>query len=225
MLVAEPATTPSSLAWSAALIAWILAVPLFFVTRFVYVIAHEGGHAFVGAALLAGIRRITFERDGSGATEFTSNPAWPFAIFVAFAGYAGPSLFGLMAAWLLLRDRADLVVWGSMAFLVIMLLVVRGWIGWIIVPLLLTGLYRVATKAEPRQLTLFAHVWTWFLLIVAVQTMLAYLSTKTYRVDGSDTRVLQRMTWLPSELWALVHLVATVAALVWGGAMLLRLSG
>jgi len=111
------ADTPG-LVWQSALIAWILSVPLYFVTKFVLVIAHEGGHAIVGIALFNGIKRIIFNKQGGGETQFAGDLTWPFVILVAFAGYAGPSLFGLMAAWLLLHGQPEMVVWGSMAFLV-----------------------------------------------------------------------------------------------------------
>lgn len=216
------ADTPG-LIWQSALIAWILAVPLYFVTKFVLVIAHEGGHAIVGIALLNGIKRIVFNKQGGGGTEFVAPPKWPFVILVAFAGYAGPSLYGLLAAWLLLHGQPETVIWGSMAFLILMLFVVRGWIGWIVVPALLVVLFIVATRVEPDRLTLFAYVWTWFLLIAAVQRMIVYLGAKTYLDEKSDTARLHQATRLPAELWAFAHLIGTSAALVWGGSMLLRM--
>ncbi|MEU4422120.1 M50 family metallopeptidase [Actinoplanes sp. NPDC024001] len=214
-----------SVMWKAALIAWALAVPLWFVTKFLVVIAHEGGHALVGVALFNRIRRITFNRQGGGGTEFVAPPSWPFVILVAFAGYAGPSLFGLLAAALLLRGEPEMVLWGSMAFLVLMLLTVRGFLGWIVIPALMVGLYQLATKAPPEMSTLGAYVWTWFLLIGAVQRMLVYLTDKTYQQGGTDTARLQSSTLVPSEIWSLLLLLATGAALVWGGSMLLRMPG
>lgn len=211
--------------WKAALLAWVLAVPLWFVTKFLVVIAHEGGHALAGVALLNQIRRIRLNRGGGGVTEFVSPPPWPFVILVAFAGYAGPSLFGLFAAALLLRGEPMMVLWGSMAFLVLMLLTVRGWVGWIVVPALLVVLYQLATRAPPEMSTLGAYVWTWFLLIGAVQRMLVYLTHRTYREDGTDTANLQRSTLVPSEIWSLILTLATGAALVWGGSLLLRMPG
>lgn len=209
--------------WKAALIAWVLAVPLWFVTKFFVVVAHEGGHALVGVALLNQVRRITFSRDGGGGTEFVSSPRWPFVILVAFAGYAGPSLFGLLAAALLLHGEPQMVLWASMAFLALMLLTVRGCLGWIVIPVLMAGLYQLVTKAPPEMSRLGAYVWTWFLLIGAVQRMLVYLTDKTYLGDGTDTARLQRSTLVPSEIWSVLLLLATAAALVWGGSMLLRM--
>lgn len=222
--VAANAGEPSSLTWTAAMLAWILAVPLYFVTRFVTVVAHEGGHAIVAVALFRRVHAIRINRDGGGVTK-TDPPIWPFGILISAAGYLGPSLFGLLAAWLLIRDETAAVLWGSIAFLAVMLFAVRGWLGFLLVPALAVLLYQVATRAEPPAQALFAHVWVWFLLIAAVQRMLVFMSLATYDVPGNDTAALRAQTLLPSALWGLLLLVGTIAALVWGGAMLLRLTG
>jgi hypothetical protein len=78
-----------------------------------------------------------------------------------------------------------MVLWGSMAFLVLMLLTVRGCLGWIVIPALMVGLYQLATKAPPEMSALGAYVWTWTVIL----------------------------------------LLATGAALVGGGSMLLRMPG
>jgi hypothetical protein len=222
--LAAAAAERSSLTWTAAALAWVLAVPLFYVTRFVNVVAHEGGHAIVAVALLRAVKSIRFDRSGSGVTH--AEPAmWPFGILISVAGYLGPSLFGLMAAWLLIRGQTASVLWGSMAFLAVMLLVVRGILGLLLVPALMVVLYQVATKAEPPAQALVAHVWTWFLLISAVQQMIMFMRTATFNVPISDAAALSRQTLLPAALWGMLMLIGTIAALAWGGAMLLRLTG
>lgn len=224
MSIVAAAAEPSKLAWTAALLAWVLAVPLFYLTRFLTVIAHEGGHAIVSVALLRAVKAIRFDRDGGGVTDH--EPAmWPFGILISAAGYLGPSLFGLLAAWLMIRGETAAVLWGSIVFLAVMLLAVRGILGLLLVPALLVVLYQVVTKAEPPAQALFAHVWTWFLLISAVQRMIMFMRTANYKVPISDAAALSRQTFLPAELWGLLLLVGTIAALVWGGAMLLRLTG
>ena len=170
------------------MLAWVLAVPLWFVTRFVTVVAHEGGHAIVAVALLRGVHAIRFDRDAGGVT-LHDRAMWPFGILISAAGYLGPSLFGLLAAWLLVRGETGAVLWGSIALLAVMLLAVRGVLGLLLVPGLAVVLYQVATKADPPTQALFAHVWTWFLLISAVQRMFLLMSRADY-----DAAVLLRLT-------------------------------
>jgi len=94
----------------------------------------------------------------------------------------------------------------------------------VVLPALLVVLYQVATKADPAMQTLFAHVWTWFLLIASVQRMLVYVRDKDYSNETSDTARLGALFVMPNEVWAFVLLVTTIGALAWGGAMLLRLT-
>ncbi|HEV7961212.1 MAG TPA: M50 family metallopeptidase [Actinoplanes sp.] len=220
--LAAAAASPG-VAMQAAVIAWVLAVPLYFVTRWIGAVVHEGGHAIVAMALLRGVYSIRFNRNGGGETE-RQPVMWPFGILISFAGYTGPSMFGLVAAWLLLHGRTDAVLWGSMAFLVMMLLVMRGFIGWLVVPVLIFVLYEITTSVEPPRQLLLAHVWTWFMLIYAVQQMIVYIHQKHYENPKSDTGRLRGYTMLPSVFWAAVLLATTIFALGWGGAMLLGLS-
>jgi len=220
--LAAEAATPR-LAWTAAFIAWVLAVPLFFLTRFVYVVAHEAGHAIVAVALLRGVRAIRVHANGGGETEHEA-AMWPFSILILAAGYLGASGFGLLAAWLLTRGQTTMVLWASMAFLFLMLFAIRGLLGLLLVPALLYVLYQVATRADPVMQTLSAHVWTWFLLIASVQRMLLYVQRKDYTNEKSDTAKLGALFVMPNEVWAFILLVATIGALVWGGALLLRLA-
>src|SRR5215218_2795592 len=71
--------------------------------RHLVTIVHEGGHAVV--AVLTG-RRLTGIRlhsDTSGLTVSVGRPRGPGMVATAFAGYPGPALLGLGAAWLLSR--------------------------------------------------------------------------------------------------------------------------
>jgi hypothetical protein len=219
---AAPAVDPSRLNWTAAALSWILAVPLFFITKFITVIAHEGGHATVGKALFQRLKEIRFDRDGGGVTRFDPPARWPFSILIGLAGYLGPSMFGLLAAEMLVRGWTDMVLWSSLLFLLAMLLAVRGVVGWITVPALVVVIGYIAVKAEPPLQLLYTHMWVWFLLIAPVERMFIFVETKTYdRREGTDAAGLQRRTLLPREFWTLVFLAGTVAALVYGARLLL----
>jgi len=168
--------TGARLALTAAFLAWLLAVPLYVVTQFVATVAHEGGHALVATVLFQKVRSIRLYRNAGGGTD-AGEPPWLFAIFIGMAGYLGPSTFGLLAVALLIRGLNDAVLWASIGFLLLMLVVVRGPFGWFIVPALIAAIFWIA---------------------------------------------MQRLTLLPSALWAVILLGGTVAALVYGGDLLLH---
>ena len=213
--------TGARLALTAAFLAWLLAVPLYVVTQFVATVAHEGGHALVATVLFQKVRSIRLYRNAGGGTD-AGEPPWLFAIFIGMAGYLGPSTFGLLAVALLIRGLNDAVLWASIGFLLLMLVVVRGPFGWFIVPALIAAIFWVATKVPQPNRLLLTHVWVWLLLIVPVEDMLVYLRQRLYRGPTGDTARMQRLTLLPSALWAVILLGGTVAALVYGGDLLLH---
>jgi hypothetical protein len=213
---------PSKLIWSAALLSWILAVPLWYLTKFILVIAHEGGHALLAKLFFQRLRAITFSRDGGGATEPATPVPWLFNVVIFLAGYLGPSMFGLLGAWLLVHNHTETVLWASLAFLAVMLFAVRGLLGWLLVPGLIAVVSAVTIKAEPPLQTLYTHMWIWFLLIGAVQRMLLFVLNKQYDNGPNDSTLLEGLTLVPSAIWAFVFLVGTITALVFGGALLLR---
>ena len=114
-------------------------VPLYVVTQFVATVAHEGGHALVATVLFQKVRSIRLYRNAGGGTD-AGEPPWLFAIFIGMAGYLGPSTFGLLAVALLIRGLNDAVLWASIGFLLLMLVVVRGPFGWFIVPALMLAI-------------------------------------------------------------------------------------
>jgi hypothetical protein len=223
-LAAPPIIDPAHLTWMAAFLSWLLAVPLYFITKFVTVVAHEGGHATIGTLLFQRVREITFDRRGGGGTLFEPPPPWPLSILVLAAGYLGPSMFGLLAAEMLAHGLTTFILWGSLGFLLVMLLVVRGPVGWLVVPALIALIGYVLMKVDgPRQM-LFVHMWVWFLLISPVERMIVFLRASTHLSPDSDTRKLQHATLVPSVLWAVLLLAGTGTALVLGAGMLLHLS-
>jgi peptidase M50B-like protein len=212
--VAAPAGTDRpNLTFTAALLAWVLAVPLYFVTQHVDTVAHEGGHAIIATLLFQKIKGIKISADGTGGTAVA--PPWPLSIIVALAGYLGPSMFGLLAIPLLLHGAVQAVLVASLVFLFLMLLLMRGPFGIVVVLALMGLLFWIAFKVKPPVQVLYTHMWVWFLLIVPVETAVAHMG-------GNDAKRLRQLTLLPAELWGLGFLVGTVAALAFGGSLLLR---
>lgn len=219
--VRDVSVNPEHLAWTAAGLAWALAVPLYFVTKFILVIPHEGGHATMGTLLFQRVRKIEFGSDGGGGTSFHQDQPWFFALLIGVAGYLGPSGFGLLAAWLLREGLTGLVLWGSIVSLAVMLLFVRTWVGWVSVPGLLILLYVVAVSVPEPVRTLCVHVWVWFLLIAAVERIVVLVIERHYLGDLNDAKRLADATHTSPHLWAVLFLVGTVAALVHGASMLI----
>jgi Peptidase M50B-like len=105
-----------------------------------------------------------------------------------------------------------------------MLFAVRGVIGWLLVPGLMAVITYVAlTVHEQPQRLLLTYIWVWFLLIAPVEQMFVFMRHKIYDNPESDSGKLRSLTLLPSAFWGVVFLAGTVAALVYGGAMLLRI--
>ncbi|MGN9906626.1 M50 family metallopeptidase [Phytohabitans sp. LJ34] len=214
---------PARVVVLAAVIAWVGAVPMFVVTKYAATVAHEGGHALLGRLLAQKVVSIRLERGGNAATSFGGKLPWAIDVPVTMMGHLGPSVFGLGAAWLAVRGYTAAVFWASLAFLVLMLFVVRGPVGWLVVPALVVLAFLAAVYTEPPTQALLAHVWAWFLLIAAVEQSLVVMRGGAYATKGSDHDELRRLTLLPPVLWGLLLLTGSVAALAYGGAMLLRL--
>jgi hypothetical protein len=92
----------------------------------------------------------------------------------------------------------------------------------VIVPALIAAIIAIAIKTTSPLQVLYTYVWVWFLLIWPVESMLGHVWGKVYKNKTSDTGALQELTGLPGELWALAMLVGTIAALVYGGNLLLH---
>ena len=194
VVAAAPDPGVNKVAWAGALLAWLLAVPAYVIFGLIDTIAHEGGHALLARLLFQRVTAIRLFSDGGGVTYFGGDMPW----------------------------AVDATLWASLGFLLLMLFAVRGLLGWLVVPTLMSVICYVALAAEPPIQELFAYVWTWFLLIAAVETMLIFLRGRGYDNSGSDAGALRRLTSLSGEFWAVLMLIGTTAALVYGGVMLLR---
>ncbi len=202
MLVATPA------AWS--------------VSRHVLTLVHEGAHGV--AALLTGRRLagIRLHSDTSGLTVSHGRPTGAGMVVTAVAGYVGPALVGLGAAWLLSTGRAVAVLWALLALLALLLVQIRNWFGlWSV--LVSTAVVLAASwwlAAEAR--SAFAYLVTWFLLLAAPRPVLELrVARRRRRSRDSDADQLARLTHLPAALWMLLFLAVTVVALLLGVVLLL----
>ena len=191
-------------------------------SRHLVTIAHEGAHGV--AALLSGRRLsgIRLHSDTSGLTVSRGRSTGPGMVATAAAGYLGPALVGLGAAWLLGRGHAVGVLWALLVLLALLLLQVRNLFGLWAVLMAGGGLW-VVTRWAPAGLQLFlAYVVTWLLLLGAPRAVVElHRSCRQRRDRTSDAAVLARLTRLPAVAWVGLFLAATTGCLLLGGRLLL----
>ncbi|MEL7977257.1 M50 family metallopeptidase [Isoptericola sp. F-RaC21] len=212
-----PPAQPVVLAAGLAALAVVLVTPVWRVARHVVTIAHEGAHAV--AAMVTGRRldAIRLHSDTSGLTVSAGRPRGFGMIVTAFAGYVGPGLTGLGAAWLLRHGYAVGLLWLLVLLLALLLLKIRNWFGlWSI---LVSGAALVAVSwwLEPDAQATVAYAVTWFLLIGSVRPVLELQAQRSRgRARRSDADQLAVLTRTTGIVWVVVFLLVTVGCLLLG---------
>lgn len=207
-----PPPDTTMLAVAAAFATALLVLPTF-VGFHAVTIVHEGGHALLMQVFGHGVSKVEIHSSGGGTTPSRNMPYFE-DLLVTAAGYAAPSLLGLLAADLVVRGLADLVLWGSVTLMVIFLTAARE-LGTIIRFVAVgAGLGFAALYGTEFAETLVATTWTFVMLIGGLHRVM-------YRwTDTSDYGVLQDLTIVPPVVWAVVYFFGTIVALVWGGLIL-----
>jgi hypothetical protein len=203
------------------LIAWR---PLWHYTRQVVTIAHEGAHGLI--ALLVGrkLSGIRLHSDTSGVTVSRGKPTGAGMIAVLLAGYPGPALFGLAAAFVLSRGYAVALLWGLLLALVGLLLQIRNLFGLWSVLVFGAVVFGVSWWGSAEVQTAFAHLLTWFLLLAAPRAVMELQrSRRGGQGRSSDADQLRRLTGVPALLWVgvfgLVTLFCLAVGFMWSGVL------
>lgn len=195
--------------------------PAWLRTRHLLTITHEGAHGV--AALLSGrrLQGIRLHSDTSGLT-LTRGRRTGFGMFVtAAAGYPGPALVGLGAAYLLHTGHAVALLWSVLVLLTLLLVQIRNWFGLWSVLTAGAVVFAVSWWAPPATQSAFAYAGTWFLLLAAPRPVLELRQARRRRGgDSSDADILGRLTRTPGTLWVGVFLLLTLASLVLGGVLI-----
>ena len=189
--------------------------------RHALTVLHEGAHAAVAVLTgrrLAGIRLHT---DTSGLTVSVGRTHGPGMVATTAAGYPGPALIGLAAAWVLGRGYAVGVLWALLVAVVLLLVQVRNVYGLWVLLLGGVGLAALTWWAPTALQVAVAYALTCFLLLGAPRAVVELQShrrreRRAGRRRTSDADQLARLTMLPAIVWVGVFLVTTVGALVVG---------
>jgi hypothetical protein len=217
----SPGSTAVLVTGAAALL--LVAVPAAWrITRHVVTIAHEGAHgvaALVSGRKLAGIR---LHSDTSGLTVSRGRPTGPGMVATALAGYVGPGLLGLGAAYLLRERHALAVLWLVVLLLGLLLLQIRNFYGLYAVLVAGGAVLAVSWWGSERVQSLAAWTGTWFLLLASPRPVLELQRERWRgRARNSDADVLARLTRVPGVAWVLVFLGVTGSTLALGASWLL----
>jgi hypothetical protein len=211
------------MAWTTGVVAFVAAVPLWRYTTHAITIAHEGGHAMFGRLTGLLIKKVRVDRGGAGSVVFRSSEATVLqTLAMGLAGYLGPSIFGLAGAWMLVHGfspRTILLL--TLILMALLLIMVRNLFGLFVVPLTGVLVWTVAMRANEQVQLVFAYVWVWFLLMGgARQIPELYFN---WRAGGEpDTGQLAAKTHLSSAFFVALFWLGSMAALVYGGVLLLR---
>ncbi len=214
----EPSRTVV-LATAAVALAAIVLPGAWSITRHLLTVVHEGSHALV--ALLSGRRLagVRLHSDTSGLTVSVGRARGPGMVATAFAGYVGPSVLGLGAAWLLGRGYAVGLLWLLLVALAVLLLQIRNAYGlWVV---LVSGVLLVGVSwwAPTAWQVAVAHTLTWFLLLGAPRAVVELQGTRRRAGRGggsSDADVLARLTAIPAVGWVALFWLVCSGALVLG---------
>ena len=209
-LVLEPQHLAGKLPWSVAALLGLMALvavglpEIWFLTRLVGLVAHEGAHAFMGSSLGHRVEEVRLEKDGTGRCLVAGGA------LMLFIGYLGPSVFGLIAALLIAHGLIVGTLWTGVVLLLILLPTLRGIFSVALVAALSALLFIVVRYAPSWLETLTAYALSWILLFSGVRTVLEH------GTGARDAHSLRQRTHLPRILWAGLWMAGSVLALAIG---------
>ena len=143
-------------------------------------------------------------------------------VATVLAGYAGPGLLGLGAAYLLSQRHALAVLWLAVLLLGLLLLQIRNFYGLYAVLVAGVGVFGVSWWGSAQVQSLVAWTGTWFLLLAAPRPVLELQGQRRRgRARTSDADQAARLTGVPGIVWVTFFLAVTVGCLVLGARLLL----
>lgn len=181
--------------------------------RMVATLAHEAGHAVMGALTGRSLQGIRVHADTSGVTVSRGRARGPGMVLTLAAGYPAPGLVGLGAAALIAQGRSVLLAWLLAAGAAVMLVRMRNMVGAVVVLLVGLGLGGMAWYTPVRWLPWLLTTVAWLLLLAGARTVLEAVGAPV-RNRGSDEAQLASLTHLPRWVWLGAWLVI-VGGSVW----------
>jgi hypothetical protein len=184
--------------------------------RHISVMAHEGAHVAAGWSVGGRVSGVELNRNATGVTTTRGSGGFG-SVIVSFAGYLGPSLFGLATACLIALDQITLALGLALFCLAIMLILIRNFFGVISVAVSGALVFLVLRYGSPEVQAVAACALSWFLLFSGVRWVLMH------GTGAQDAVNLTKRTHIPRFIWVTFWLAITVAAVWVGGHLLLKL--
>jgi hypothetical protein len=175
------------------------------------VMAHEGMHGLVGSLTGGRVLGIELKENSDGSTTVSSD-----GFLFYFAGYLGPSAFGLGAARLIQFGHIIVVLWLSMLLLGLLLLKLKPSFGFVTVPLAGFLIFLVLKHTSQTSQILAAYAITWLLLLSGVRRVVQR------GANADDAGKLTKRTSIPRLVWSALWLAGTLAAAVVGARWMLH---
>ena len=175
------------------------------------VMAHEGMHAVVGSLAGRTVTGIELDDKAGGGTGLVPDSG-PGFLLAGFAGYLGPSAFGLFAARMIEFGHIIAVLWVTVLFLALLLIRLKPSFGRFTVPL--AGLLMILVLKHASQIGEIraSYAITWFLLLSAVRI----IWDRATGGGARDAQILKGRTGVPKTVWHVLWLCGTLTALVIG---------
>lgn len=217
---------PPGLAWSTAVVGFVLAMPLFKITHHAITLAHEGGHALIGLVFGGKLqkKKIHLTSDGGGVTHIEIGGLG--RVFMLLAGYLGPSVVGFAGAMMLVRGYPPRsVIMVSLVFAVFVLVLTRNAFGLLVAACTVGLLWVVVSRATEQVQMVFAYVWVWFMLMGSTRIIPRVFQGVRQQKGVQDPELLEKHAYIGDVVWLFLFWIGTLAALVYGGAMMLRHTG
>jgi Peptidase M50B-like len=176
-------------------------------------IAHEGAHAITGSAVGRKVRSVALSANGDGLTTVDSGGAAGNVLFY-FAGYLGPSAFGLGAAKLIEIGHSVAVLWLALLLLILLLMVLRQIFSFVLVLVVAGLIYLIVRYGSVGINAIVAYGVTWFLLLSGVRKVI------DHGTRAADAGKLREITYIWRAAWVLLWLIGSLLAVIVGGSLL-----
>lgn len=212
-----PPATALVLAGAATALLLVVWRPAWGVVRHGVTTVHEACHLLVAALTGRKIMGIRLHTDTSGLALSKGRARGPGMVLMTAAGYTGPAVVGLAAAWAVGRGYDVGTLWALVVLALFVLLMIRNWYGlWtILVTLALLGALTWWGTPEVHAFT--AHAVALMLLLGAVRAVVELaFSRRGGRGGSSDADALGRLTRLPGGLWVGAFTLVSVGCLALG---------